>query len=306
MQTPYFGVNKKGAKVQMEIKYLPALQEQEYKPIAFNFEEIKTWLQESTEKFKGLKYTDDAIQEAKKDRATLNKVKAAFDSERKKVKAVCLKPVEQFEAQMKELVCLVDNVALEIDTQVKAYETKKQTEKREEITSFYLNNVGDLANLVPLEKIFNQKWLNVTVSMKNIETEISEFLAKVQFDLATINDLKSEFELNIKDTYLKTFDISSALREKTRLEERKASLEEKAIQEAQAKQQTISMVLAQAVQPTSKEILPVQPMPEQSPVAILEKPETRIVKFWVEGTQEQFDDLKQFLLNNGIKFGSVK
>ena len=269
MQTPYFGVNKKGAKVQMEIKYLPALQEQEYKPIAFNFEEIKTWLQESTEKFKGLKYTDDAIQEAKKDRATLNKVKAAFDSERKKVKAVCLKPVEQFEAQMKELVCLVDNVALEIDTQVKAYETKKQTEKREEITSFYLNNVGDLANLVPLEKIFNQKWLNVTVSMKNIETEISEFLAKVQFDLATINDLKSEFELNIKDTYLKTFDISSALREKTRLEERKASLEEKAIQEAQAKQQTISTVLAQAVQPTSKEILPVQPMPEQSPVAIL-------------------------------------
>ena len=290
----------------LEIKYLPALQEQEYKPIAFNFEEIKTWLQESTEKFKGLKYTDDAIQEAKKDRATLNKVKAAFDSERKKVKAVCLKPVEQFEAQMKELVCLVDNVALEIDTQVKAYETKKQTEKREEITSFYLNNVGDLANLVPLEKIFNQKWLNVTVSMKNIETEISEFLAKVQFDLATINDLKSEFELNIKDTYLKTFDISSALREKTRLEERKASLEEKAIQEAQAKQQTISMVLAQAVQPTSKEILPVQPMPEQSPVAILEKPATRRVSFWAEGTQEQFDSLKQFLIENGINFGSIK
>ena len=57
---------------------------------------------------------------------------------------------------------------------------------------------GDLSKLITSDKNFYQKWLNTTVNIESVQTEIDPNLAKVKFDLQTIKDLKSERELKIK------------------------------------------------------------------------------------------------------------
>ncbi|WNV59438.1 DUF1351 domain-containing protein [Oscillospiraceae bacterium NTUH-002-81] len=50
--------------------------------ISFNFEELKAELQEKTQHYETMVYTDDQIKEAKADRANLNRLKKALNDER--------------------------------------------------------------------------------------------------------------------------------------------------------------------------------------------------------------------------------
>lgn len=253
--------------------------------VEFNFDELKTELTTSLEKFQNIVYTDETIPEAKKDRAGLNKFKDVIEGERKRIKKLCLKPYEDFEAKVKILTGLIDEPILAIDTQVKNYEQKKKDAKKEEIEKFFNDNIGELAELLPLEKIFSEKWLNASVSIKSVFDEILQKIEKVKFDLKTIKDLKSEWELTLIDTYLNTLDIAAALAEKTRLEERKKLLEE---------QNHIEQPLEKVEEPQQSE-------PEVFEVE--EKVYER--KFWVKGTAEQLKALGQYMKNNGIQYGGI-
>ena len=54
--------------------------------IEFNFEQLKQELTDKAEQYKGLVYTDDQVQDAKKDVAALRKFTKALSDERIKVK----------------------------------------------------------------------------------------------------------------------------------------------------------------------------------------------------------------------------
>jgi len=252
--------------------------------IEFNYDELNNWIVEQVEQYKGLTYTDETIKNAKEDRAKLNKFKENIDNARKDVKKRYLEPYNKFEEKVKTLLALIEEPAKAIDVQVKAYEENKKVEKRAEIEAFYNAVIGDLASLLTLDKIFNSKWLNATTSIKSVQTEIEQIIAKVKFDLATIKDLKSEWELTLIDTYLNTLDVAAALREKTRLEERK-----KAIMEEGSIEQTMP--------------IPVFEEPKQ------EEPTTVKVytrKFWVKGTADQLRALGQYMKENGIEYGGIE
>lgn len=252
--------------------------------IEFNYDELNNWIVEQVEQYKGLTYTDETIKNAKEDRAKLNKFRENIDNARKDVKKRYLEPYNKFEEKVKTLLALIEEPAKAIDVQVKAYEENKKVEKRAEIEAFYNAVIGDLASLLTLDKIFNSKWLNATTSIKSVQTEIEQIIAKVKFDLATIKDLKSEWELTLIDTYLNTLDVAAALREKTRLEERK-----KAIMEEGSIEQTMP--------------IPVFEEPKQ------EEPTTVKVytrKFWVKGTADQLRALGQYMKENGIEYGGIE
>lgn len=252
--------------------------------IEFNYDELNNWIVEQVEQYKGLTYTDETIKNAKEDRAKLNKFRENIDNARKDVKKRYLEPYNNFEEKVKTLLALIEEPAKAIDVQVKAYEENKKVEKRAEIEAFYNAVIGDLASLLTLDKIFNSKWLNATTSIKSVQTEIEQIIAKVKFDLATIKDLKSEWELTLIDTYLNTLDVAAALREKTRLEERK-----KAIMEEGSIEQTMP--------------IPVFEEPKQ------EEPTTVKVytrKFWVKGTADQLRALGQYMKENGIEYGGIE
>ena len=71
-------------------------------------------------------------------------------------------PYETFEEKVKEIIALVDKPILEIDTQVKGYEEKQKDEKRLVLEGIYEENIDNLGEMLPLQKIWNEKWLNST------------------------------------------------------------------------------------------------------------------------------------------------
>ena len=188
--------------------------------IEFNFDELKTELTERLEKYQNLTYTEDTIKDAKETRAGLNKFKEAIETRRKEIKNLCMKPYNDFEAKVKELTGLIDEPINAIDTQLKNFEETRKSAKQIDITDFYNSVIEDLVQLVPLERIFNPKWLNATYKMATIQNEIVETIGKIKGDLNVITDLKldQDAETLVKDKYLQTLDFSLAMAEKTRLE----------------------------------------------------------------------------------------
>lgn len=266
--------------------------------IEFNHEEIKAELAIQLKKYDNLVYSESSIKEAKTDRATLNKFKDAIENRRKEIKKACLKPYEDFESKVKEIVAMIDKPIMAIDTQVKAFEQMKKDEKLDGIKQVYVDRVGDLAQLVPFDKIYNPRWLNATYKGTDIEKEIIDLFARIDNDLRVIADLQSEYDLQIKDAYLKNFDLTAALQEKTRLEEQSAKMAE--YKRIQAERQN-------AIKPTP--VVEPEPTP---PVTETQKPEQNktepiyMLDFRVWGTREQLAGLQTYLKANGLKYGKVE
>lgn len=286
--------------------------------IEFNYEELKKELSDKLVKYKGTIYDDSAIALAKKDRAALNNLKKAIDDKRKEIKNECLKPYNDFEMKVKDILGMIDKPVLEIDTQIKNYEERIKAEKKSEIETYFNENIGDLSKILKFSNIFNEKWLNATASMKSIKAEIDENIQRVNSDLEVIKSLNSEFDTELNNEYLCTFDLSSVLRKKTMLEERKkalAELEEKKKQqeaereaarqllaEQQAREQEQAQIEAEVNQTINKpfeyaESVKIEDTPLKEKVFMLD--------FRIWGTQRQIDMLKKFFDNNGIKYGRV-
>lgn len=256
--------------------------------IEFNHIQLKQELALALEKYQGLVYTDDTIKDAKSDRAKLNTFKSMLEDKRKEVKKQCMEPYEAFEKKIKEITAMIDAPVLAIDGQVKAYEDKQKSDKQETIAQIYGELIGELTSLLPLAKIMNPRWLNATFKLPAIREEMTAIIANVKTGLAAIEDIKSEFKMQIQERFLATLDLASALTENRRLEEQKARLEEY----AQAQQQTIVQTPTQPVQP-------IQEAQQPDPI----QPELIVMDFRVWVTGEQLQALKAFLQANNIKYG---
>lgn len=101
--------------------------------VEWNYQEMRAELEKKLAAYKGAVYTAAQMPQAKKDRATLNKVRDQLDTARKELRAYFLAPYNEFEAQMKELLGLVAEAVEGIDAQVKAVEQKEKDEKQEAI-----------------------------------------------------------------------------------------------------------------------------------------------------------------------------
>jgi len=296
----------------MELIIYQPTEDQFIKDIQFNHEEIQKELAVRLKKYTDLVYSEDNIKDAKADRAALNKFKEAIESKRKEIKKQCLAPYEEFEKKIKDIVAMIDKPILAIDTQIKGYEQTKKDEKLEGIKTFYTDRVGNLAELVPFDRVFNQKWLNATYKGSEIEKEITELFAKVESDLQVIGELQTEYEPQLKDFYLKNYDLTATLQEKKRLEEQAAKLveynrqqEEKKRQQAEAQEPARppkTVVIDgttgfEGLKPGDRVVFGGEPEPP--------KPQEYMMDFRVWGTREQLLTLKEFLVSNGYRYGKV-
>lgn len=198
----------------MELKIKPY--EQPAK-IEFNFDEIKNELQESIKKYETTVYSEEQIKLAKADKASLNKLKKALNDERIKREREYLEPFDEFKAQINEIIKIIDKPISLIDSQIKEFELAKKTEKNGEIEKLF-NNIDKIPEWLHLEMIFNPKWLNATVSLKTIATEINEQLDKVSSDLEILQNLP-EFAFEATEVYKTSLDINRAINEGKRLAE---------------------------------------------------------------------------------------
>lgn len=263
--------------------------------IDFNFHELKQEITERASTYVNLVYTDDQIQDAKKDRASLNKFVKALSDERIKIKKECLKPYEDFERKIKELDGIVGKAIKNIDDQVKGYEEKKKADKLDEIKNFWNSCTPPFP--IKFEQIFDQKWLNASVSMKTVQTQIDELLAKIDSDLATLENLP-EFSFEAKAVYKTTLDLGKAIQEGHRLSEiqKQKAEEERIAAERKAEQERLKAEaeMARHMNP------PEEPVPTK-PV----EPQREWIGFKAYLTREDAMALNEFFCSRGIRFEAI-
>lgn len=277
----------------MEVRLTPAIEQVIPPQISFNFEEIKSELAGKLQVYQNMVVTESGIKEAKADRANLNKFKAALADSRKAVKAQWNQPLSDFEGKMKELERMVDEPIGAIDRQVKAYDEAKKQDKRQQIELFFEGAVGDLEEVLPLSKIWNDRWLNATYPMKDIEKEIVERIRKTHSDIGIIVAMQLPCCDQMLSTYLETLDMSRAMEEKHKYEQAQKA-------KAQAKQAEPAPS-SPAAQPVAEAVVNT---PQET--AREAAPELRVLDFRVWVTPEQMQALKAFLLENNIRYGRVE
>ena len=199
------------------------------KEITWNHEEIKKEVAEKVKHYATMVYTDDQIKDAKNDRAKLRKFVDVLETKRKEIKKQCLAPYEAFEKQMKEITAIVNEPIALIDRQVKEYEEIQKAEKREAIEAYWisLSEDGKTPEGISFVQIFSEKWLNSSVSLKAVCSEIDAWLEKIEKDLATLAEMP-EFAFEATEVYRSTLDLGKAITEGKRLVEmqkRKAEAE---------------------------------------------------------------------------------
>ena len=200
------------------------------KEIAWNHEEIKRQVAEKVQHYASVIYTEDQMQNAKTDRAKLRKFVDALETKRKEIKKQCLAPYEAFEKQMKEVIAIVNEPIAMIDKQVKEHEEIQRAEKLDAIEAYWisLSENGEIPEDIRFEQIFNEKWLNASVKIKSVCTEINARLEQIEKDLATLAEMP-EFAFEATEVYKDTLDLNKAIAEGKRLVEmqkRKAEAEE--------------------------------------------------------------------------------
>jgi hypothetical protein len=293
-------------------KALPAV-------IDFNFEQLKHELTEKLKLYNGLVVTEDAIKEAKADRAKLSKLRDAIDGKRKEVKNACLAPYTAFEKQTKELVELINEPIGAIDKQLNEYEEQRKAKKRVELEEYW-NELTGGEFIVPLPMLWRDEWLNATYSLKKAKEDIETQLGKVNADLDVIGTVDSEFAGAVKIKYLDTLDIRAALQERVRLQEQAARLkayeeQKKAAKAAQESDHTLDA----ARYATAKVVDAREGLENAKPGDIVsfggegceqdaaapEAPKVYKLSFVCAVTLDQANKLKAFLEDNNIEYRRI-
>ena len=204
------------------------------KSIDWNFDELKEEITKKSSDYLNLVYSDDQIKDAKQNRANLRKLVTALENKRKEIKKEIMVPYDDFASKEKELVEIINGAIENIDTQVKGYEEGLRQEKLAKVKEIYKECIGDLNRTIPFDKIFKESWLNVSTTLKSIKEEIITIREKIDGDLKIINAEKSPYIYEMKEEYLKDFDLMAAMAKKQQLED---TAKKKALYEEQKRKE---------------------------------------------------------------------
>lgn len=229
----------------MEIRLVNPTEDGFLQKIDWNKAELEANVRSIVAAYHGLVYTEDTVSDAKNDRAALRKLLNEIEDRRKLVKKKCMEPYEAFESDLKDVTALIKEQIDIIDGQVKEYENSVKEEKKARLQDVYTEEIGELAEVLPFERVFEAQYLNVSFKESKAATEIQEKIQRVKNDLAAIDALDSKYKLNAKDVYVRTLDMSRAMAENARLikfeeqmeadRKRKAEEEERRRAEAEAR-----------------------------------------------------------------------
>ena len=174
-----------------------------------NFDEMEAALTESIAPYEKLIVSEDAITEAKNDRARINKTKGNIDSYRKLVKGIYTEPLKQFEEKCKALCAICDRGLQNIDHQLADFEERRKEEKRSLLEDYFQTVCEKMAypEYLSFEDALHPKWENKGTSLDECKKYIDERTAKVDIEVKAIRNLHSEWETALLNEYQRTLDF---------------------------------------------------------------------------------------------------
>lgn len=216
--------------------------------ITDNMSEVKEYALKTKEYYETLVYNDEQIKEAKDERASINKVVKKVADYRKDTVEKFNKPLEEFVKMAKETESILKEASNCIDVQIKKYEEEEKQAKKKECKELFDNLVGDLSELISFEKVFDNRWLNKTTKMTEVEQDIKNVIEKVNTGLQAIKGLNSEFETELINTFLQDYDLSKAIMKNTQLKEQKERLSKTEVAKEETKKEIVKEMITKPVE----------------------------------------------------------
>jgi hypothetical protein len=221
----------------MELQIISPKPGQKFPQIKWNNEELKAEIAEAVKDYQNIVVTADTEKDSKALRAKLNKLRTTIDDARKDMKKRVQEPFTIFEQQVKEVQAPIDAAIANLDKQLAEIKILKQEQKRKDIEEQFQN--GKFPEWLTLDQLWNEKWLNATVTMPQIIADIDEQMKHINANLRTIAALP-DFSFEAEEIYKKTLDFGGAIRkakEMSEIQKRKAEAEARAKQEEEAREQ---------------------------------------------------------------------
>lgn len=260
-----------------------------------NAEEFSAALQNELKNYTVERYIDDP-DAAKKDKAYLNKLKDDVAEKRKLATKAWNKPLDDFMNIMKSLENDIDAAYNDLNSIVNQAAQKEKDEKKAKIVDFwnYLN-----FTIVPLERVFDPKWLNKGEKLNSIFDECKAITEKITNEMNTLKSMKDEDSEILQSFYLETLDLNATLAKGNQLKENRARI--KAEEERKAAEKKMSDMGATVI---TKE-------PDLSPrgpiIPMSEAPKEPIATFRLEitGPASKLMALRRFIDANGITYKKI-
>lgn len=262
-----------------------------------NYEPLKAWALEQVSAYKGLIVEEDGIASAKTDCAKLRKIAKNASDYRISIKKEHEAKIAKTMEQLKEITDIFNGAAAEIDAQVKEFDEKRKEEKRAAIGKIYTDNIQDMEQFLPLQKIWNEKWMNKGYGLDAITKEIKAQVSAVEDGIKTIQLLGTKYESQMISAFLEAYNMNDALKKKAELEQIDAEMERRRaemerIRKAQEEeQQNEEQVREQEEQQKLEEV------PQ-------EEPRYRLA-FEVFGNHEQLTALVDYLRASGMEYKRI-
>lgn len=197
--------------------------------VSWNFDQLKTELQKEMDTYKSLVYTEESLTDARSDLAKLRKLKTAVNDRKKLVKTEFEKPYTAFEAQVKELIKLIEEPIALIDGQVKEFEAKQKEARKAEIVKAMKEAFADLPEDIAARLRFNtydNRWENASAVKKTWKEAIAKAHNDTVAALSLIDNVDPDFKETVMNVYKQELNITDALKKAQEMQKQKEQLEE--------------------------------------------------------------------------------
>ncbi len=185
---------------------------QESAKISCNFEQVRDAIESKLAQYDGMVFTEESKASAKKEVAGLRAEKKTFQDNLRTEKKRYMEPWDAFEAQAKELISMYDRPIIKINDQIQAFEEKRIAEKRALISQWYGELIPEeLREFLPLSRIYNQKWENVTMTKKKVCDELYQLYESTKGAVETIRGMGSEAVEKALEMYKRDLNLPNAI-----------------------------------------------------------------------------------------------
>jgi hypothetical protein len=247
-------------------------------------------------------------EQAKKDRASLNKAEKNIAEKFASLKAAYEKPLGTIEMNIKEIRNAIKTASSQVDDKVKAYEEAQKAKKRDVIQAYFDSKNFDLA---PLDMFFDDRWLNKGYKLPAIEKEIDAKVAEIYGNIKVLENIADHGSI-AKAFYLETLDMGAALSKVQTLKDNAVKLAREQVErEERERQAQVSQNAAeerreeqQAVREERTRDLAAAALDIEEPAIPDAPPKPAIMEFTIRfrGTEQQLLKLREHMTEQGIAY----
>lgn len=258
-----------------------------------NKQALDALINEVATKYDGQIVTEDTLKEAKSSRAELNKYTKALDRKRIDKKKEYMKPVEDFEKEVKGYVATLKKQVSMLDEGIQYFKDKQLEERKAKVQEM-ITEVAEANAVDPATVELQNSWLLKSATKAKTMSEIVEAVQKqkrINKDIEMITEYCSKLNLP-KSRYVETardFDYWEAKR-----------LADADYEELQARKEAEHAAKLAKIAQEKEKIVEVGEKKIDSETGEVVK-ELQVLTLKIKGTKEQLDGLGRVITASGIE-----